>query len=388
MKKQLLFLSILITIGLSAQPPSTFKFTMNGNPPPAGLIDALNNAAHRWDNYLKITVPIKVNLFLINTNLVPFSGLTLANGRKKFINIPDPNFIYTTALANQLAGMELNPGEQDMDIYINLITPMYFGTGKPASNQEDFITLIMHEIGHGLGFYSDGYVNATNIGSFGNIPATAISPISTSFPWHGQDSIPSIYDKYIIKKSGKHLVGIAVNNTSTLGDSIKFTTNYFDGPQYANASNGGKPIKLSGGTGTYTLGVDLLHLNDDVCNSIMSYCWGLGDTVRTPAAWEMGILNEIGWISNTTVGIDDRAAAQWINVYPNPAQNVVEITGSLVQSIAIYNVQGQVVQQEMNQQRDENLKVNVTALPDGIYFAAIKTDNDHPTITKKLIIAH
>jgi hypothetical protein len=160
------------------------------------------------------------------------------------------------------------------------------------------------------------------------------------------------------------------------------------GPLYANASNGGKPVKLSGGTGIYTLGVDLLHLNDDVCNSIMSYCWGKGDTVRTPAAWEMGILNEIGWITNIPVGIDKTTAIKIINAYPNPVQNIVEFSGSLIQSIAIYNLQGQMVQQEMNQQHTGNFKMDVTSLPSGIYFAAIKTSNDHLLITEKIIIAH
>jgi hypothetical protein len=387
MKKQLLLLFMLIISNMRSQTANTFTFTMNGEPPPIGLVDRLNDAAKRWSNYVKITVPIKENLFLINTNLVQFSGLTLANGRKNFTNAPVSNFIYTTALANQLAGAELNPGEQDMDIYINLATPMYFGTGKPASNQEDFITLIMHEIGHGLGFYSDGYVNASNVGSFGNIPPEAISPISPSFPWCGQEGVPSIFDKFIIKKSGNHLVTIAANNTTMLGDSIKYTTNYFDGPLYANASNGGKPVKLSGGTGTYTLGIDLLHLNDDVCNSIMSYCWDKGDTVRTPAAWEMGILKEIGWISKTPVGIDKAIATKIINVYPNPAQNVVEFSGALIQSIAIYNLQGQMVQQEMNQHTG-NLQLDVTELPNGIYFAAIKTPAAHQLITEKMIIVH
>ncbi len=388
MKKRVLFLCMLAAFRIHAQTVSTFKFTMNGTAPPAGLTDALNNAAQRWNNYLKISVPIKVNLFLINTTLVPFSGLTLANGRKNFTHAPVANFIYPTSLANQLAGSELNVGEQDMDIYINLATPMYFGTGKPPSNQEDFITLIMHEIGHGLGFYSDGYVNSSNIGSFGNIPPAAISPITTSFPWHGNDSVPAIYDKYIIKKSGNHLVGIAANNSTILGDSIKFTTNYFDGPGYANAANGGKPIKLSGGTGTYTLGVDLLHLNDDVCNSIMSYCWGLGDTVRAPAVWEIGILNEMGWMTKTPVGIEKTAITKAINIFPNPAQNSMEVSGSGVQSVDVYNLQGQIVLREVNQQSASSLKLNVAQLPDGIYFAYIRTGNGYSILTEKIIVAH
>ena len=308
MKKLLLSLFIFISFGIIAQTPSTFTFNISGSPVPTDLVAALDNAAQRWNNYLIITEPIKVNIILVNNSLYPFSGLTLGNGRTNFSNAPVTDHIYPTSLANQLAGTELNPGEYDMDIYVNLYTSFYYGTGKPNNSKMDFITFIMHEIGHGLGFYSDGYVNSSNIGSFGNIPPSALSPLSASFPWRGQDSIPTIYDKFIIKQSQNNLVGIAPNNTLMLGDSIKYTANYFDGPTYANSSNGGTPIKLSGGTGSFTLGVDLLHLHSSICNSIMSYCWGLGDTVRKPASLEIGILKEIGWNINPASSVKEIAS--------------------------------------------------------------------------------
>ncbi len=387
MKKLLLSLFIISVIHITAQTSSTFSFNVNGSSVPAGLVSALNSAGDRWGNYLIITEPVKVNIFLVNNSQYPFSAITLANGRKNFTNAPFSNFIYPTALANQLAGTELNPGEYDMDIYVNLATPMYYGTGMPSGSQDDFITLIMHEIGHGLGFYSAGYVNSGNIGSFGNIPASALFPITASFPWHGQDSVPSIYDKFIIKKSQNHLVGLAPNNTTILGDSIKYTSNYFDGPNFANPSNGGQPIKLSGGTGTFTLGVDLLHLHSSVCGSIMSYCWGAGDTIRRPAYRELGILKEIGW--NTTANrIEESLTNNSDDLYPNPAQNFVEVSGSNIHSVVIYDMQGRAVIQEVNYRKSNNFKINTENIPNGIYFIAAETENNKKLITKKLVILH
>ena len=380
MKKHILLLFIIVTSTINAQTPSTFTFNVNGTPP-AGLTAALNSAAQRWSNFLVITQPIKVNITLINSSSYPFSGLTLGNGRKNFSNAPITDFIYPTSLANQIAGSELNTGEYDMDIYINLHTSLYYGTGKPASNQMDFITLIMHEIGHGLGFTSVGLVNSSNVGSFGNIPSTAFFPLSTSFPWHGQDSVPSIYDKYIIKKSQNHLVGLAPNNTTMLGDSIKYTLNYFDGPTFANTSNGGQPIKLSGGTGTFTLGVDLLHLHNSVCNSIMSYCWGNGDTVRRPASWELGILKEIGWNINPASGVHETAAGEnSLTVYPNPSNDLIYISSSFrkekIKSIELKNMLGEKVLELEN-----NAIASVADLPKGVYFITITT-NDLSAVQK------
>lgn len=383
MKRNLLHLFIFISLSINAQTVSTFSFNISGSPAPAGLVAVLDNAAQRWSNYLIITQPIKVNVILINNSLYPFSGLTIGNGRKNFSNAPVNNFIYPTSLANQIAGNELNPGEYDMDIYVNLYTPFYYGTGKPANNKMDFITFIMHEIGHGLGFYSDGYVDSNNIGSFGNIPPSALSPLTTSFPWPGQDSVPTIYDKYIIKASQSILVGIAPQNTVTLGDSIKYTANYFDGPMYANISNGGQAVKLSGGTGTFSLGVDLLHLHSSICNSIMSYCWGLGDTVRRPANLELGILKEIGWNINPLSGINEGFSNEILfSIYPNPSHDYIFFSSSIVKakikSIELKNILGEKVAE-----LESNAGSDVSTLPKGIYFITLSTTDFQ--VTQKFI---
>lgn len=194
------FILILVSGFLNAQ-VNSFSLNVNGTPP-VGFTTALNIAAEKWSQYLQVSVPIKVNVFTVNSGLLPFSAITVANGRKDFSNAPVTNTLYTTALANQLAGTETNPGEFDMDIYFNLASSYYFGTGKPAANQKDFISTAMHEIGHGLGFYSTGYVNNSGSGSFGNVPSSVLFPLVPSFPWHGQDGVPCIYDKFIKKQSG------------------------------------------------------------------------------------------------------------------------------------------------------------------------------------------
>ncbi len=128
MKYFLLVFSIIFFFFAKAQVVNSFSFNINGTPP-AGFTQALNIAAQKWSTYLQINVPVKVNIFTVNSPLLPFSAITLANGRKNFNNAPYPNVIYTTALANQLAGVQTNPGEFDMDIYFNLNTAYYYGIG-------------------------------------------------------------------------------------------------------------------------------------------------------------------------------------------------------------------------------------------------------------------
>jgi hypothetical protein len=385
MKKLLFAFTLLFSLMGQAQ-INTFSFNVNGATP-TGFTQALTIAGQKWSNYLQITVPIKVNVFTVNSNLLPFSAITLANGRKNFTNAPYQNILYTTALANQIAGSETNVGEFDMDIYFNLATSYYYGTGKPLVSANDFITTAMHEIGHGLGFYSDGYVDGGGLGSFGNVPASALFPLTASFPWRGQDGVPSIYDKYVVKPSNNYLTTLAPQNTAALGDSIKNGANYFSGPLYANPSHSNTPIRLSGGTGSFTIGVDLLHIHNTYANTIMSYFWGPGDTVRIPAPWELGILKEIGWNIKVN-GIEENNNYALTSSFPNPANTSVYVSAKNISEVNIFTIQGELVQQKINALKEDELIIDTKNLNEGIYFFKIKFASTNQTVTKKIIINH
>jgi len=387
MKKILSIVLLLFLINANAQMAGSFSLHVNGTPP-TGFVQALTIAAQKWSNFLQITVPIKVNVLTVNSSLLPFSAITLANGRKNFANAPVPNTLYSSALANQLAGAETNVGEYDMDIYFNLSSSYYFGSGLPPSSQIDFISTAMHEMGHGLGFYSDGYVDNNGKGSFGNIPPSAIFLLPTSFPWRGKDSVPTIFDKFIVKSSNNHLTTCAPPYSIALGDSIKNGAVYFNGPLYANASHSNSPIRLSGGTGSYTLGVDLLHIHNTYANTIMSYYWGAGDTVRTPAPWELGILKEIGW-NLKVVGIHENTNELTATLYPNPANLNVFVKAIGITNISVYNPQGQILETIKNATKEENeLQINTEKLNEGIYFIKINFSNSSYSIIKKLVVKH
>jgi hypothetical protein len=384
MKKITLLFALLFSICMNAQ-VNTFSFTITGTQP-TGLANALTIAGQKWSNYLQINVPVKVNVFLVNAAFLPFSAITFANGRKNFPNAPVPNTLYVSTLANQIAGSEVNVGEYDMDIYFNLFTPYYYGTGNPPSNKTDFISTAMHEIGHGLGFYSDGYVDGSNKGSFGYIPPSAI-PVSPSFPWRGQDSVPSIFDKYITRTSGNLLTTCAPQNSTALGDSIKNGALYFNGPLYANASHSNTPIRLAGGAGTYTLGVDLLHIHKTYANTIMSYYWGAGDTVRIPAQWELGILKEIGW-NLKAVGIKENNNYSLASSYPNPTNTNLFVSGQNISEVKLFNVIGDLICTNQNNLKAEELSIDTKYLDNGVYFLKVHFNNSGHTSTKKIIIRH
>ena len=90
---------------------------------------------------------------------------------------------YPTALANHLAEEDLWP-ENDITLTLNISSlgeggvTYYFGTdGKPPEGSIDFVTLVLHELIHGVGFYSTIKADGTY---------SDINPAG-----------PSIYDRFI-----------------------------------------------------------------------------------------------------------------------------------------------------------------------------------------------
>lgn len=78
-----------------------------------------------------------------------------------FVGAPIPNTWYPAALADRLAGMDLDPGENDVDAQFNSAfgttcdfpAGWYYGLdGVPTGEDSDLLTVVLHELGHGLGF--------------------------------------------------------------------------------------------------------------------------------------------------------------------------------------------------------------------------------------------
>ncbi len=64
-------------------------------------------------------------------------------------------------------------------------------------------------------------------------------------------------------------------------------------------------------------------------------------------------------------------------IYPNPVSSVfTAVPGSeLIREIVIYNVEGRAVQFAIGNSTEEEMKVNISLLPKGVYFLKVKTDS-------------
>ncbi|PQJ12248.1 hypothetical protein CJD36_000375 [Flavipsychrobacter stenotrophus] len=76
-----------------------------------------------------------------------------------------------------------------------------------------------------------------------------------------------------------------------------------------------------------------------------------------------------GHVVYVQTGIDCFATNQVFDIYPNPAYNVLNITGTDIKSVAIYNFLGQVM--HTYGQARSPMQIDVSDLPKGVYFIKV-----------------
>ncbi len=118
-------------------------------------LQAFEYAAFIWGDLLTSSVEIHVDAAMdpLGSGILGQAGPTTVH--RNFSNTPVANTWYVQALANKFAGMDLDPSTSDMSATFSSDFPFYFGLdGNPPSGQYDFVTVVLHELSHGLGFLS------------------------------------------------------------------------------------------------------------------------------------------------------------------------------------------------------------------------------------------
>ncbi len=128
---------------------------------------ALEFAADAWGRMLAGTVPIVVEAAMDSLGGAGSAALLASTGattlHQDFPAAPLANVLYAAALANQLSRVDLN-GPELSEIQITFNSDVdnpailgsvgwYYGTDAEAGFDIDFVTIALHELGHGLGFF-------------------------------------------------------------------------------------------------------------------------------------------------------------------------------------------------------------------------------------------
>lgn len=246
---------------------------------PPEAIDAFSYAVDIWASLIQTDVPIMVTASWqsLSGNSLAFAGFS--NAFRNFAGAPFNNTYYPVALANRLHGADLDPGEPDFFCVFNNNVTWYFGTdGNTPSGHYDFVTVVLHELCHGLGFTSSAAV-ADGVGSY------------------GFQNSPIIYDLFVRNLPGTFMTDFPF---SSLNLAAFLTSNnvYWDGE--AGVENNDDELPRLFAPSNFNQGSSIAHLNESTYqpssgNALMTPFINTAEAVHDPGPIVEGILTDIGW---------------------------------------------------------------------------------------------
>jgi hypothetical protein len=272
---------------------ATFEVTYIGFPPDNVAKNAFQKAIDIWSSLLESTVPIRItavwqvitddngstNTILGGAN--PGTYFTDFNGAQKILTW------YPVALAEKMAGEELNEVTK-ADIFAQFnsaITNWYFGTdGIPQAGKTDFVTVVLHEIGHGLGI-TKSYTVVDDKGDIGEFFS----------PYH------IIYDHFVENNTNENFVRNFVPPSAELKTELTSGAVYFRSPQLEKPAAGPDNRARLYAPGTFDNGSSIAHLDETTynisLNALMTPQIGTAEVHHDPGPIVLKMLADMGWVN-------------------------------------------------------------------------------------------
>jgi hypothetical protein len=269
----------------NSAPPATFKndttlsvINVSYTDVPPAEENAVQAAINIWTHYWQSTVPVKVNArFVAEGTGGILASASPVNFFQGFTGAPDPNIWYPSAMANALAGKDLDPNNPQIQININstMASSFYLGTdGNCPMNEFDLESIIIHEMTHGFGFLSND----------------SFDPILG----YGTIDQPTPYDAFAQTPDGSRLMDLP-SPSLQLGSALENTL-VWSGPKGIAANNGVKPLLYT--PNPYEDGSSVSHLDEDTFknsgpNALMTPSWPPGAVFTYPGALAVAMLQDM-----------------------------------------------------------------------------------------------
>jgi len=276
------------------------NFLINFNTVPSLARPAVQAAVDIWSENFASTVPINVNVKWGSSS--SYGVLASASAKNNFSNFngaPDKTLYYASALANALAGRDLDPTSPEIEISITSNAPWYYGTdGNCPARSFDLVSVILHEMGHGLGFVSGNYYDA--------------------FSGFGRVDQPTPFDAYAQLPDGRRLADMP--SPSLEAGKAMTSDLVWSGENAVKANNGIKPKLYT--PSIYEAGSSISHLDEatfskSVDNAVMTPNLDSGEVFHLPGPLVLAMFEDMR--QKPPAGI---AAGT-----PQPPQNVKALIG-------------------------------------------------------------
>ena len=264
-----------------AKQTATFRVTYHGFTPAART--AFQSAVNVWKTRVTSSVPITVD-----ATFEPLGAGILGQAGPNFFwrdfgGRPLADTWYADAIANKRHGSQLNSAPDIVASFSSSFPNWFFGTGGATpAGKYDFKTVVLHELGHGLGFVGFGRVS----GSQGAIRAS-----------DGIENRPAAYDRFTENLGGTKLLAFA-DPSVALGNQLKSNNVYFDSALVRNA-NAGRRARLYA-PNPFQGGSSYSHLNEATFpagnpHSLMTPQLSTAEAIHVPGGITLGLFKSIGW---------------------------------------------------------------------------------------------
>ncbi len=267
---------------------ATIEVTYNGFGGNPDAMAAFQYAVDIWESLIVSPVTIR-----IDATFQPLAPGVLGSAGPVFIyrDFPgaQPGTWYGEALADKIYGDDIS-GPAIPDIVANFSSTFawYYGRdGKAPPGTYDFVTVVLHEIGHGLGFFGSAVASGT-LGLYG-------------FEGPATEFYPAIYDHFIQNKSKTAILEVDDPGivSTDLGSFLQ-SDNLFNSSEAAAKGNSHKHPKVYA-PGIWRQGSSYSHWDESTFpngtkNSMMTPFLNFQEAIHDPGPSTLGMFAEHGWM--------------------------------------------------------------------------------------------
>ncbi|MDH6533468.1 T9SS C-terminal target domain-containing protein [Parabacteroides sp. 52] len=299
-----------------------YSYNLQDWPAPAkeAVIEAFNIVEQSLvlTNKMSVSAIWSADLAAYNTIAEAYSSFVDVTHIQNVNNL-DNRYKYPQELINQLMGGTRYAGN-NITMAFNSTKDWCFSKHEtPRYNQQDLITVTLHELAHGFGI--------------------------SSYQTKKKETKPYIYDKYIVDSNGHQL-------SDKTSKSLTNNSLYYIGPNILKMNNG-EPLKLHAPENFTSASIchfDRIYTNDENGRLLIPGT-SFGISTRFFGDYALAIFEDIGWtvknsarlnmVSNENIHLDD------VRVYTTAGTIHIENPNYDNLSIVIYTMDGKLVKKEI-----------------------------------------
>ncbi|HPR72397.1 MAG TPA: T9SS type A sorting domain-containing protein [Bacteroidales bacterium] len=203
------------------------------------------------------------------------------------INALNPYAYYPITLGEKISGESFNSEDApDIEVRFNSSANWYCGTdGKTPDTMYDMVTVVIHELIHGLGF-ADSFRSERSTASYGFY------------------SVPVIYDTFVESVDGRKLTDTLLFNNPSPDLKMQITSKdlFFNSPLLSSYTLGERARLYA--PSIYDEGSSVSHLDETTTpeiDQLMTPVIDRAEAIHDPGAFTMSMLGDLGWINTRII---------------------------------------------------------------------------------------